>query len=766
MSDHTPGTGFEDRLRAALVGRADSVSAPADSGAMSTVAVRARQRHTRRRWGAAALALVVVLAAGVGVAVGTGSGDHRPEARQLGALGHHGLARRDGVLLLALSGTVTSSTPGGDGTHGGVLGVASPSFNGAAPGQVAGGGSSTPSSTAPPTTTASTGPIDVAPTSPSSASLQRLYGHTSPDGVQMTAFDQSAQSGSAPPATVVVPSEPNGAGPGGCLTTTELTLEISDVAAVGTVTEPLFTGAGGSLVDVQIGEIGDAEGAPATWVMAQVGAGASTVEVQFADGTVDQAAVSASGVVVLGHKTAPGAALGNGSVAAINVLGSGGQVLAAYGLGVASSVPSSGTAPTGLPAPGAVQPADVAAATAAVTRAVGTALGCSASPVQRLQATALGDAVESMPTFSGSAGVSVDKVVFTSATAAVVQYHLDAGNGAVGPLYGAATLNGSAWQLSLASVAPGIQVTPANQVGNVTVAPGGPLFVHSWPGGTAVAVYKALPGSQSSSSGYGAGQPACTPSGGVVEEVTTPGAVAVLTSALFPDYTSPLISAAVSTVGSSEGAPATVVGVEVGSQVASVSVTGSGGTVQESPVEGEAVIVLAGDPSRVLSGSGSALQVSDGTGAVQSTVSLQVDASAPAGPSSLPGTLPAAGSAPADAPGATEAITQAFESVFDCATPPIQRVQSIQDGSLVAGALEQLDTGPYEALASSSYIDVTQVVFENPTLADVSYTLRFHSDAGLTFPMIGQAVVVAGSWRVSYATVCAAVQLGLGNCQT
>ena len=104
--------------------------------------------------------------------------------------------------------------------------------------------------------------------------------------------------------------------------------------------------------------------------------------------------------------------------------------------------------------------------------------------------------------------------------------------------------------------------------------------------------------------------------------------------------------------------------------------------------------------------------------------------------------------------------------MFDCATPPIERVQQIQDGSLVAGALEQLDTGPYEALASSSYVDVNQVVFESPTLADVAYTLRFHSDAGLTFPMVGQAVVVAGSWRVSYATICAAVQLGLGNCQT
>jgi hypothetical protein len=389
--------------------------------------------------------------------------------------------------------------------------------------------------------------------------------------------------------------------------------------------------------------------------------------------------------------------------------------------------------------------------------------------MQRLQFVSGGDVLETAPDFAGSASVNVDKVVFTSATAAVVEYRLNSGQSGqpVGPLYAAAMLTGSGWQLSLASVAPQIQVTPANQVGNVTVAPDGPLFVKQWPGGTAVAVYNALPGSQSSA-GYGTGDAACTPGGGVVEEITTPDAVAVLTSALFPNYATPLIGAAVSTVGSAEGSPATVVGVDVGPQVTSVSVTGSAGTVQESPVHGEAVIVLAGDPSSTLSAAGSQLQVNDTSGTALATVSLQVDAAAPSGPSALPSVLPAPGQGtePADAQTATQAITQAFEAVFDCATPPIQRVEQIQDGSLVAGALEQLDTGPYEALASSTYVEVNQVVFESPSLADVSYVLKFHSDAGLTFPMIGQAVVVSGAWRVSYGTICAAVQLGLGNCQS
>jgi len=794
---------FEDRLRAALVDRARSVSAPIDGTAMSSVAQRARQRHVRRRWEAATLTLVVVLAVGLSVVVASGGGGPRQVAGRAGTVGGHGVGghgvdRRDGVLVLPLSGTVSASSPGDSVSHGGRALGPGYGINGGAAAPAPGKSSaavpdaSTPSTTAPSTTA----PIDVAPSS--ATSLQRLYSHTSADGVQMTVFDQPAggtgTGGAASGLSTVAPpssgpaspppisaepatsapgaSAPAGLGPAdpGCLTTTQLTVEISDTDAVGTTSEPLFQGASGALVDVQVGEIGAVEGAPATWVLAQVGTGAATVQVQFADGAIDQAAVPSSGVVVLGHIGTPAAALGDGSVAAIDVLGSAGQVLAGYGLGTSSTVATGGNAPSALPAPGPVQPADPAAATVAVTRAVDAALGCRASPVQRLQDVAGGDPLETFP-YGGSAAVNVDQVVFTSATAAVVKYHLNAGQGSqsVGPLYAAATLTGNAWQLSLASVAPGIQVTPGNQVGNVTVAPGGPLFVKSWPGGTAVAVYKALPGSQSAS-GYGTGDAACTPAGGVVEEVTTPGAVGVLTSALFPNYASPLISAAVSSAGSAEGSPATVVGVEVGSQVASLSVTGSTGTVTEAPVDGEAVIVLAGDPATALGATGSQLQVSDSSGTVLGTVSLQVEASAPAGPSALPATLPAtppAGAAgPADPQAATQAISAAFAAVFDCGTPPIQRVQSIQDGSLVAGALEQLDTGPYEALASSSYIDVNNVVFESPTLADVAYTLRFHSDAQLTFPMVGQALIIDGGWRVSYGTICAAIQLGLGSCQS
>ena len=344
----------------------------------------------------------------------------------------------------------------------------------------------------------------------------------------MTVFDQPA--GRAGAGRAPVPSAPVDVGPQrrrgstswaptgpgtpddlGCLTTTQLTVEISDVAAVGTSTEPLFQGAAGALVDVQIGQIGTAEGAPATWVMAQVGSKATSVQVQFADGTIDQAPVPSTGVVVLGHKgtalTRSGTALSQPSTCsepadrASPPTGSAPRTLCRQdrererelaGVRAVWVRPT----PTKLPAPGAVQPADPDAATAAVTHAVATVLGCKASPVQRLQFVAGGDVLETVSSFAGSATVNVDKVVFTSATAAVVEYKLNSGQVSqpIGPLYAAATLSGGGWQLhAVVGRPPEIQVTPANQVGNVTVAPDGPLFVKQWPGGTAVAVYNALP---------------------------------------------------------------------------------------------------------------------------------------------------------------------------------------------------------------------------------------------------------------------------------
>jgi hypothetical protein len=739
---HDHDVAFENRLRRMLRGRAASVSAsPDDAGLVAAVAA-GRKRRQRRQWGAGLSAAAALIVGGSLLATGLGGGAHQTVRAT-----RRGPAHRT-VLVLPLSGTIDASGP--------LSKVRQHAVSGAASGVSANKAADE----------ATSGPIDVAPSS--SALLQRLFAHTSPDGVQVTVFEPSGSGSTAQTA----PDQPEASSGSpaafrGCLTTTPLTVEVSDFAAVGTYSEPLFSGASGAVVDVQIGEIGVAEGQPATWVLAQTGSGAASVRVQFADGAVDTAPVPTSGVVVLGHRGTPQSALGSGALASVSVLGGGGQILATYGLGVSTSPPTTGTGPTSLPPPGPTQPSDVAAATAAVTKALSTALGCTSSPLQRSLDVAGGVALEADPNLSGTGVVTVDHVVFTSATSAVAQYDLLVyGSGAeTGPLYADATLTGSSWEVSLSSVAPGLQVTPPNQVGSVTVAPGGPLLVQRWPDGTAVGVYKALPGSQGAS-GYGTGDAACLPAGGIVEEITTPGAVKVLTAPLFPNYTSPLIGAAVSIVGAAEGAPATVVEVEAGSHATTLSVTSASGTATQPMVDGVAVVAEAGDPSSVLGAAGSQLSVNDASGAALETIPLQVDTAQPAGPSSLPSSLPAPGQGPADPQAATQAIDQAFASVFNCATPPIDRVQNIEDGSLVAGALEQLDTGPYEALASSSYITVDHVVFESPTLADVSYTLLFHSDAQLTFPMIGQALVVSGSWRVSYSTVCAAIQLGLGNCQT
>jgi len=128
--------GFEDRLRDALARRAASVSAPADVSGMAQVAAGARRRHTRRRWEAAALALVVVMAVSVGAVVGSGGGAPRQSAGRagVGSGGGHRLDRRDGVLVLPLSGTVTASAPGEQAARGGGTFGLTPSSDGAAPG--------------------------------------------------------------------------------------------------------------------------------------------------------------------------------------------------------------------------------------------------------------------------------------------------------------------------------------------------------------------------------------------------------------------------------------------------------------------------------------------------------------------------------------------------------------------------------------------------------------------------------------------------------
>jgi hypothetical protein len=364
--------------------------------------------------------------------------------------------------------------------------------------------------------------------------------------------------------------------------------------------------------------------------------------------------------------------------------------------------------------------------------------------------------------------------VFTSKKSAVIRYEIvSPGVTTPQPLYADATLVRGNWLLSIGSVAPGLQIAPANQDGDVAVAPGGPLFVHSGSGGVAIAVYRAeASGATGSSSGCdgqtctGAPDPQCLPTGGTVEEITTPGAVGIESGPLFGNYTTSLISVGLTIVGEAEGAPATVVGTEVGPAVSSVDLTVHGHTQSFTPVDGVVDAVFAGQPSVAIGPTGGTLDVLDASGATVAHVPLAVDASEPAPASSLPGSLPAPGTPPSDPAAATAAIDDVFETVFSCANSPLVRADDIQDDGMFANPLEQLYLGGYTDLVESVYSTVNQVVFVDPTLADVSYTIRFHDDATLTFDMIGTAVAMNGAWRVSYATLCAAVALGGVSCSS
>jgi hypothetical protein len=241
--------------------------------------------------------------------------------------------------------------------------------------------------------------------------------------------------------------------------------------------------------------------------------------------------------------------------------------------------------------------------------------------------------------------------------------------------------------------------------------------------------------------------------------------VGIESAPLFNDYSDPIIGIGLTIVGEAEGSPATVVGVEVGPSVTKVAVHSASGTQLLDPVDGEVDTVLNGAPSIAIGPTGGGVGALDASGATIGSVPLLVDSSEPAPASSLPPTLPGPGTGPADPQAATASIEQAFSTVFDCANSPLVRSDEIQDNGMFANPLEQLYVGPYTNLVESVYATVGQVVFVNPELADVSYRIRFH-DSSLMFNMIGSAVVVDGSWRVSYATLCAAVSLGGVSCSS
>ena len=498
-----------------------------------------------------------------------------------------------------------------------------------------------------------------------------------------------------------------------------------------------------------------------------MGPQAVEVLVQFANGATDSAAPS-KGVAVLAHDGVASTTLGDGSHAYLEVLGAGGTVLAKYSLGVGSPSSVSSSAPplSTLPEPGASQPSSQGTARDSVGRALHTALSCSEPPVAQAQAVYGGGAYEELGG-AGSSGLAggdrivVEGVVFKSRTSATVRYRVSFPDASTAhTLYADATLVRGAWLISLGSVAPGLQVAPPNQDGDVAVAPGGPLFVHTGAGGVAVAVYRAESssssgGSPGSSSGSGCGgttcsgspDPQCVPTGGIVEEITTPGAVGIESEPVFGNYSTSLISVGLSIVGEAEGAPSTVVSAEVGPAVQTVNLTINGQTDPLTPVAGVVDAVLLGAPAAAIGPSGGSLDAVGASGTTLESIPLAVEASEPAPASSLPTTLPPPGTPPADPVAATAAIDQVFETVFSCANSPLVRATDIEDSGMFANPLEQLYVGGFTSLVESVYATVNQVVFVDPTHADVSYTIRFHSDPTLTFDMIGSAVAVDGAWQ-------------------
>lgn len=266
----------------------------------------------------------------------------------------------------------------------------------------------------------------------------------------------------------------------------------------------------------------------------------------------------------------------------------------------------------------------------------------------------------------------------------------------------------------------------------------------------------------------------CQPSQQLVTELSTPAIAAVLTSpvigpgsgsavSVLETMSSTGSSGAISptTVGQAEGSPVQVAVVHVGSDVARVTLRTADGSDSTAPVKGLAALAVAGSST---SGDLTAL---DSHGHPLAGVNLPAPptaATAACQPALPPTVLPAPGPQPADPTSATQAVQAAFHTAFT-AVPnqaPYASLATVQDGSDLHGALDQLRQNFSEAAATAS-VTTGKVVFTSPTAAAAEFTLNYTGGAAYG-TQIGTVGLENGSWLVSRSTYCDVLAFGGATC--
>ena len=224
--------------------------------------------------------------------------------------------------------------------------------------------------------------------------------------------------------------------------------------------------------------------------------------------------------------------------------------------------------------------------------------------------------------------------------------------------------------------------------------------------------------------------------------------------------------------GTVEGSPTLYVLAAVGGGVADVRATFSATDVDEmAPVDGVVVLAHAapgspGSPATTVrldavGPDGSTLATTKAEPGSPTAVATVATVNCPA-PSPA---LPPPGQQPADPTAARAAIAKAY-AVLDAnaAGNTDAQLAYIQDG---ASILSALDEAGRRNNVSTQYPKVAwvvrAVVFTSPTRASVGYDIT-NADQVLLGGQIGEAVLDAGTWKVTRATVCAVLALGGTTC--
>ncbi|HEU5033206.1 MAG TPA: hypothetical protein VFT62_00450 [Mycobacteriales bacterium] len=136
--------------------------------------------------------------------------------------------------------------------------------------------------------------------------------------------------------------------------------------------------------------------------------------------------------------------------------------------------------------------------------------------------------------------------------------------------------------------------------------------------------------------------------------------------------------------------------------------------------------------------------------------------STPASPAGTSSTTPAStATAPADPAAAKAQITSVWVKFFNSGTSRAEAAGVLEDGDQLGAALK-LAAKEDKASHLNRKAKVQLIRFISPTTASVTWTL-LNGKTPLLPNASGQAVLVAGQWKVSKLTFCTLVELGNNN---